>query len=178
MPSLTSTVMSMSPRRDHYRGLGSARCPDEQLRRRRDAEGRDGLSGPGAGPAPFTRLPAADEGDDEDDDEARRRYLVADLAGNVRPLVIKVERDEDGEELTAKLEGDGVNKLTIELDDDELEQKIELGKGKDNETVRASYDGTRTRITVGRGGTKTTVTKPGLVLLRLVAGDGPLRVEY
>lgn len=135
---------------------------------------RDGLSGPVTGPASYTVLPG-----DNDDDEERRRYLVHDQAGNERTLVLEIEREDDSEELTTRLEGFGTNKFTVEVeDDDELEQKVELGKGKTKETVKASYDGARTKITVQKDGAKTTETKPGLVLLRLVTNGAVLTVEY
>lgn len=139
---------------------------------------RDGLSGPVPGPASYTVLSGGGN-DDDDDDGQRRRYLLHDQAGNERALLLEVEPEDDGEELTARVEGFGTNKLIVEVeDDDELEQKIELGKGKTKETVKASYDGARTRITVQKDGTKTTETKPGLVLLRLVTNGAVLTVEY
>lgn len=138
---------------------------------------RDGLSGPVTTPAGYTVLPADDE--DEDEDEQRRRYVVYDLAGNEYVLVLEVEREHDGEELTVRLEGFADNKLSAETEDDgRLEQKIELGKGKTKETVKASYDGTNTKITIGKGDTKTTEARAGLVLLRLVTNRGSLSFEY
>lgn len=128
---------------------------------------RDGLSGPVSGAAPYTVLPGGDH------------YLVRDQAGNERTLVLVVERTDNGEKLTARLEGFATNKLSVEADnDDELVQKIDLGEGKAKETVKATYNGSRTKITTEKGGNKTAETKPGLVLLRLVTNGGQLSVEY
>lgn len=135
---------------------------------------RDALSGPVTTPAGYTVLPT-----DDDEEEQRRRYVVYDLAGNEYVLVLEVEREDDGEELTVRLEGFADNKLTAETEDDgRLEQKIELGKGKTKETVKATYDGTNTKITIGKGDTKTTEARAGLVLLRLVTTRGSLSFEY
>jgi hypothetical protein len=66
----------------------------------------------------------------------------------------------------------------------ELEQKIEVGKGKDKEEVQAKFDVKRNETTIkvkekGKDDDDAKkVVKPGLVLLRMATDKGKLVIEF
>ena len=162
--------------------------------------GRDGGSGIGSVTVTSTTVKwgDGDEDDDGDDDKGSkaelRTYTVTDAAGNTLVLVEKVKKS--GHEIKVSmvsLRYNGGAVITLpensksyewSLNKDgslkELEQKMEVGKGKAKQSVEAKYEGKKnlTTIKVDAPKPETKVVKPGLALLRLATSNGSLVIEY
>ena len=167
--------------------------------------GIDARSGVAAGPIPPS--PAAfaaassrrhDDDDDEGDDDERnrkterRRYEVADLAGNVLAIVEDVRRaghDVKGEILTLQYGNGPVvdapdNQLKFEYAVrkktgafKELNQRMRIGKGDERQEIHAKYDGKKDRTKVeAKGSSEDESTQPMLHLLRVTTAGGQLTI--
>jgi hypothetical protein len=165
--------------------------------------GRDALSGVPAGPVGCTSAPTkwgnGDDDDDDagnDDDDAKaelRTCTLMDTAGNSLTVVEKVKKA--GHEIKATIvslqyNGSPVvtppeNKKDFQwaLNKDgslkELEQEMEVGKGKDKQGVEAKFKAkdNQTTIKVDEPKPETKIVKPGLVLLRMATDKGKLIIE-
>jgi hypothetical protein len=139
--------------------------------------GRDGLSGPVSGGAPFTG------------DRRARTYTVLDIAGNSLVLGIGVSKDD--EDLSAKLTGlryddaAGVRTFSrngkLEFGWDaakdgslkKLEQQLQAG----GQEAEAKFDAKKNETTI-KVEDRRKVVKPGLVLLRIATANGVLAIDY
>ena len=135
-----------------------------------------------------------DDGDDDDGRTELRTYEVVDLAGNSLTLVERVKKA--GHEIKAELlslqyqdaeptdapENKQNFQWATERDGSlkELEQKLEIGKGRDRQDVEAKFEGRKNETTIKQDEPKpeTRVVKPGLVLLRLATDQGNLAIEF
>ncbi len=149
-----------------------------------------------------------DDGDDDDHGRAElRTYKVIDLAGNSLLLVEKVKKnghdrdgeghhDHDGHDLKARIISLQYNSGPVLIPPQnkeefewavnkdgtlkELEQKMEVGKGREDQEVEAKFEGRKnqTTIKVEKPGRDTRLVKPGLVLLRMATDKGKLVIEF
>jgi len=162
--------------------------------------GRDGGSGIGSVTVTSTTVKwgDGDEDDDGDDDKGSkaelRTYTVTDAAGNTLVLVEKVKKSGheikvsmvslryNGGAVIALPENSKSYEWSLNKDGSlkELEQKMEVGKGKAKQSVEAKYEGKKnlTTIKVDAPKPETKVVKPGLALLRLATSNGSLVIEY
>jgi hypothetical protein len=176
--------------------------------------GRDSRSGVPPGPVAPASVVSVKWGDNDDHDGKKdgkdkddekgnaelRTYRITDAAGNTLVLVEKVKKE--GREIKAKIvslqyNGGAVitppeNKKSFEwsLNKDgtlkELEQKLEIGKGKDKQVVKAKFEAEKNQTVIRQGpdaeedddGKGVKVVKPGLVLLRLASDKGKLVIEF
>jgi|GEM_PF-1738146 len=142
-----------------------------------------------------------DKNDRDRDDENRkgenaelRTYRITDAAGNTLVLVEKVKKT--GHEIKVKVVSLQYNNGTVivppknrksfewstEKDGSlkELEQEMEVGKGKDRQDVEAKYDAKKnqTTIKIDEPKPETKIVKTGLALLRMATDKGKLVIEY
>ena len=137
-----------------------------------------------------------DRDDEKEKDEKAelRTYRITDAAGNTLVLVEKVKKA--GHEIKIKVmslqynNGPVIippkNRKSFEWSTEkdgtlkELEQEMEVGKGKDRQEVEAKYDARKnqTIIKVDEPKTEKKIVKSGLALLRLATDKGKLVIEY
>jgi len=149
--------------------------------------GRDNLSGV-ASPISATVSGSAEEVNRE-----IRAYHIEDLAGNSLELVASVKRE--GHEIKAsvvRLRYNGGTPITPAENEiafewalagtslKELEQKLEVGKDRDEREAEAKFRGERnsTTIRLEQPGQERRIERPGLVLLRLATDRGNLVIEF
>ena len=164
--------------------------------------GRDSLSGTKPGPITPTSVVPLSSGDDDDDakeDDDRddrkgelRTYSVFDLAGNRLLLKEKVRKTKHSisvQIVSLEYNNDRVltparNKQRFEwrLEKDgslrELEQQIEIGKGKREREVSARFDAHENQTVIRDESKHGRTVLPGLVLLRVATDHGKLTIEF
>jgi hypothetical protein len=131
-----------------------------------------------------------DHGSDDHDDAVLRKCVVRDLAGNSLRLDVAVERDgKDG--LEAEIErlvydSRSLHRTVAAVDNSldaeresskELEQELRVSRPAQQADAEWEARKNVTKVTIVRGGTKSKLTLPGLVLLRLATHTGGLAIE-
>ena len=148
--------------------------------------GRDMLSGVSSGAIPPLAVAPASGGMEE------RTYSVLDRAGNTVTLVLNVK--VDGQELNAKIVSlqynSGAilsamtNELIYEWETDsqgnikQLVQQLTANSGNAEQQVKANFKADRNQTVIKTKQPNLTITRPGLVLLRLASAQGQLLIEY